>query len=425
MPLNYTICEFINKKIAFGDNFLQFSVVRKVFYTFLYHKKLMRKINVLHIVEDLKVGGIERVIATIATNLDKDKYNLFVWCLARGGYTAEELESKGIKVEILGMGYHCSFPFLLKLCLMMKKARIDILHSHAYTASIIGRLAAILAKIPVIITHVHTNFNRYPKRFIMIERFLSIFTDKVICCSQSVASSVKDYAKIKPDRIEVIYNGVEKSRFSGDSDTGDLRRELGLSATDCVVGCVASLAFHKGQRYILKAAKIIADSGLRKNRIIKFILVGDGPLRKDLERYTLALGIKSEVIFVGLRKDIPEILSIMDMVILPACSSEGLSIALLEAMAKGKPVIGTNIGSIPEIIVNAEVGILIPTKNPQAIADAIISLSNDRERARKIGLAGQRLYLDNFTSELMLQRIEDLYYFLIKEKVLQKRRAFL
>ena len=111
----------------------------------------MRKLNVLQIVEDLKVGGIERIVAAITEGLNREKYNVLVWCLARGGGTADELQEKGMDVEILGMGYRLTPAFFLKLYRKMKRARIDILHAHGYTANKVGRLAALFARVPIVL----------------------------------------------------------------------------------------------------------------------------------------------------------------------------------------------------------------------------------------------------------------------------------
>jgi len=213
----------------------------------------MQKLNILHIVEDLKIGGIERIIATIVENLDREKYNIYVWCLARGGDIADELKNKGIKVEILDMGYRCSLFFLLRLYRKMKQAKIDILHSHGYTATTVGRVAAIFARVPIIFVHAHTSFEKYTKGQILVERFLRFFTDRIILCSQAVAKSAKRYLNLKTEKMVVVYNGVDKPTLMERLTPFETRKEFNLLPDDCVIGCVASLAPHKGHRYLLEA----------------------------------------------------------------------------------------------------------------------------------------------------------------------------
>ena len=171
----------------------------------------MRKKKVLHIVEDLRIGGLERVLASIVLNLDRSKFIPQVWCLAQGGEIADDLIRAGVNVKILGMNSYYNPLNIIKLSNYLRKSKIDIIHTHGYFASTFGRLAAILAGTPVIITHIHTTYYGFKKRNILIERLLSFFTDKIVCVSKSTKEFVEKIERIDKNKTCLIYNGTESA----------------------------------------------------------------------------------------------------------------------------------------------------------------------------------------------------------------------
>ncbi len=372
----------------------------------------MPKIEVLHLVEDLKIGGMERVISAIAGGLDKDRFNVNVWCMSRGGDIFEELVRSGIKAEILGMRSDKDILFLLKLCWKMIRGNIYVLHTHGYPASTLGRLMAVFAGIPVIVSHVHSTYWDYTRKQIFIERFLSGCTDKIICCSRAVADFVTGQEGISPKKVKVIYNGVRGENIGLED------RSQSAEKNEFLVGCVASLVAHKGHKYLLEAAAYVKNNFRPK---VKFILAGDGVLRKELEEYARKLGLAQEVEFRGVVGDIPRLLDSLDVVALVSSEREGLGIALLEAMAAGKPVIGTRVGGIPEVIRDGENGLLVAPQDSPALAKAIISLLEDSQKAKAMGGRGRTMVKESFSLPGMIKRIEDLYQDLIDAKLNQAK----
>lgn len=367
----------------------------------------MEKIDIVHLVEDLKIGGMERIISAIARGLGKDKFKVRVWCLSRGGDIFEELIRSGIKAEVLGMRSDRDILFLLKLYWKMIRGNIRVLHTHGYPASTLGRLTAIFAGIPVIVSHVHSTYWNYTRKQILIERFLSRFTDRIVCCSQAVADFVTGQEGIGPKKVKVIYNGVSEENFRPADKSGTPEKN------EFLVGCVASLAAHKGHKYLLEAAAYVKNNFRPK---VKFILAGDGVLRKELEEYASKLGVAQEVEFRGVVGDIPQLLESLDVAVLVSSEREGLGIALIEAMAAGKPVIGTNIGGIPEVIQDGENGLLVAPKDSLALAKAIISLLEDNQRAEAMGKRGKTIARERFSLPAMIRQIEDVYQDLIDAK---------
>ncbi len=372
----------------------------------------MKKLQVIHLVEDLKTGGAERVTADIVEGLDRKRFEARVWCVARGGETADELVEKRVEVRILGISSYHNPLNIIRLSRLLRKEEPDIIHTHGYFASVIGRLAAKKAGIPTIIAHVHSTYWEYKKRHILIERHLSRCTHKIICCSEAVRNFVTGHEKIKEDKTAVIYNGVDEERFFPGQDSSSARERLGIDRGSPVVGTVSSLTPHKGQEFLIQAAAKIQE----KYPATRFLIVGDGPLRRSLEEQAQRLGLQSSLIFTGARRDIPDMLSLMDIFVLPSSSREGLGMAIIEAMAMEKPTVASNIGGIPEAVLDRETGLLVPPGDSEALAKAIIELIDDPGRAKAMGKKGSERFAQKFTRKRMLSNIENLYLDLTSQK---------
>jgi glycosyltransferase involved in cell wall biosynthesis len=380
----------------------------------------MNKINVLHIIEDLNVGGLEELLSIIATGLNRDRYNIYVCCIEEGGQIAQELINHGIKVDILGINtYHNPFN-ILRLAKYIKERKIDIIHTHMYFANTFGRLAAILAKTPIVISATYSNYFEYKKRNILMERFLSRFTDVIIAASNSIKEFNAKQQRISLDKFKVIYDCASTEKFSKRMNSGVVKGQLGIEPDYSVVGCVARLSLVKGHSYLIRAAAEV----LKRYPKVKFLLVGDGPVRKELENLTEELGIEDKVIFAGARRDIPEMLSVMDIFVLPSALREGCPLSVLEAMAMSKPVIASRLGGIPEEVSDGESGILVPPKDSKSLAEAIIKLLLDKSEARRMGQVGKKIFKHKFTKEIMLKKLESLYEELIAKK-LSKRILYI
>ncbi len=367
----------------------------------------MDKINVVHLVEDLNVGGLERTIATIAFKINKDKFNIKVWCLVKGGKILDELRDNAIDVEILGMKSPHNPLFYIKLVRKLRNNGIHIAHTHGVTANGIGCMAAILAKTPVIITHIHTIHIKQSYKSTLKDRFLNIFTDKIICCSKAVADFVIEKERVNSRKVIVIYNGVDIDKFKSKSD--GIVEDKGVFT----IGCIASLYPHKGHYSLLEAVKKVTQKTPQK---VKLIIVGDGILRDDLENYAEKLGIKELVEFKGIISDIASVMPMFNLIILPSSKREGLGLSLIEAMASGLPVIGTNIGGISEVIDDGKSGLLIEPNDSESMAKAILLIINDKNKALAMGERGREIVKDKFSACFMVREIENLYIELFKQK---------
>lgn len=362
--------------------------------------------RVLHTVEDLKIGGIETLIASIAAGLDPTRFTVEVWCLARGGRIADELAEKGIPVNILGMKSYYNPLHVLRLGRLMREGRFHVLHTHGYFAGTFSRMAAPFGRVPVIIHHVHSTYTHYSPRNIRIERFLSRFTDQTVCISKAVQNFVLQTLGVRKDKTRVIYNGVPSHvDESCGIDRETMRARLGIKKEDLAIIVVAHLTANKGHQILFEAMDLLGKKALGA----KLIVVGDGPLRSDLQSLASRLGIAPAVIFAGYRRDVMSLLRMSDLCVLPTQTREGLGIALLEAMAMGLPVVGSNLGGIPEVIEEGETGFLVAPGSSAELSQAIERLARDPSLRQRMGRKGRERYEQKFTLQKMLHHIESLY----------------
>ena len=367
------------------------------------------KINIVHLVEKLQIGGLEKVLTTIVLNLNKEKYNVSVWCLRKGGFFANRLIENGIDVKILGISTSRNPIDIYKLYKLLKHHKIDLIHTHAYAAGTIGRISAFLAGVSVIISHNHSVYVHFNRYFHFVEWALSHITDRIICISNIVKKFANETQGISTKRLIVIHNGIDNVRPVPVEAAIELKEELGIPPEHTVIGTITHMQEHKGVLYLVQSA----SSLLRSRKDLVFLLVGNGKQEGELKKLCINLKVEKSVVFTGERSDIPEILSIIDVFVLPSIR-EGLGLSILEAMACGKPVIATDVGGIPEVVKDGVSGILVPPKDPEALKDAILELLDDKGKQETMGCNGKRICDESFNSSTMVNKIEHLYDSLIK-----------
>lgn len=386
------------------------------------------KILHVHTLPVISGSGIHTLI--IMKGLDRSKYKVEFAC-APGGDLIKEvvncgIEFKPIKHFVQEINVYHDLIALWELVYLLKKEKYDIIHTHNSKAGFIGRLAAKIVRVPIIIHTIHGfafhEFEKPPRRilFIFLERLAAKFADKLI----TVSEPLKRWGlRLKIGRAEqyiTIHDGIEIEKFKKvNIDIEEKKQEFGIKQGELVVGVVSKLWEGKGHRDILKAAKGV----IKKIPNVRFMFVGEGYLREELERLTQQLGLSENIIFTGFRRDIPEITAIFDIAVL-ASYYEGMGRVLLEAMVLAKPVVATKVGGIVDVVEDGKTGFLVPPKNPKALAEAMIRLLSD-ERLRKIMGKEARKRIDTrFSVQAMVSKIEEVYQELIKRKegILRKRR---
>ena len=369
--------------------------------------KASRPVTVLHAVEDLKVGGMERVIASIVTRLNPARYASRVLCVTRGGAVADELSRKGVPVTVLGLDNYHRPGQLLSLYRWLRKNPCHILHSHGYFAGVFARIAGFPTGIPYIVTHVHSAYIDYKTRHRSMEKLLSFRTDRIICVSRTVQDWVVDAVGIDRGKTVVVYNGpgFDPEGWPDESVSLTRRRACGIQDGDTVFTIVASLTSNKGHHVLLESFSGL----LAAYPDATLLVVGDGPLRSELEDRARQMAINRKVIFTGLQTDVMAWLGISDVCLLPSQFREGLGLALIEAMAAGLPVIGTRIGGIPEVITDDENGLLVPPGNTEALTHAMMRMARDRDSRIRMGRRGREIYEEKFSLSGMIRNIEAVY----------------
>jgi len=348
------------------------------------------------------------------TGLNKDRYGVEFAC-APGGPLIDEVVEQGINFRpvknfVQKINPYCDSVALWELICLMRQEKYDIVHTHNSKAGFIGRLAAKIAGVPIIVHTIHGfafhEYERSPRRilFICLERFAAKFTDKLITISEPLRQWGLDLGIGKPERYVTIYSGIEIDKFQVKIDIEEKRRQFGIKSTDLVVGVVSKLWEGKGHKCILQAARNV----ITKVPNVKFMFVGEGYLREELEALTQQLGLNNHVIFSGFRTDLPELTSTFDIAIL-ASFFEGLGRVLLEAMVLGKPVIATKVGGIVDVVDDGKTGILVPPNDSNALAGAIVRLLSDDDLRKKMGKAGKEKIDAKFSAQTMVSQIEKVY----------------
>lgn len=372
----------------------------------------MKPLNVLHIMTKLPVGGVENQLLTVLGKYDKSRFSPIVCSLADKGEIGKEIENLGIEVFPLHkLKHRFDYTIVKDICRLVREKKVTVVRTHQYHANLYGRLAARSARVPCIVASVHNVYTRDKKiHRRMINRYLARFTDKVIAVSGAVKKDIMKYDGLGDEKIDVICNGVDIKRYSS-SDRNEVRSKLDIDQDVPVIGTVGRLTFQKGQKYLLESVSKL------KNKFpgLLLLIVGDGPLRDELEHHAETLGIRDSVQFLGVRRDVPELMSAMDIFVLPSLW-EGLANALVEAMAAGKPVIATDIPQIGEVINSGNVGILVPAKKSDAIAQSIELLLSDNSLAKKYGDAAYERVALAFSIDVTLKKYTELYETILGRK---------
>ncbi|HJR76038.1 MAG TPA: glycosyltransferase [Nitrospiraceae bacterium] len=348
-------------------------------------------------------GGAERVITKLATSLNRQTYYRTVACLFRPGWLKQQCEANGIATHLVKNRASLDPRLVKDLLRIIKLEKISLIHAHEFDAIIHGTMAACLASLPVVATIHGKNYFWEKRRRRLAYRLVSRYA-RMVAVSEDLRRFVVHSTGIKEARVSVIYNGVEGLSAYGSKEIDKTKEELGLPPSHRVIGIVGSLYPVKGHKYLLDAVPAI----LHEYPETVFLLIGKGALEAQLIEQAKRLNIEDHVKFLGLRDDIQKLLALMDLFVLPSLS-EGLSMSILEAMMAGKPIVATDVGGNPELIVNGESGFLVPSENSEALATSIVSLLKDAARATRFGENGRRRATLFFGHDRMVEQYCGLY----------------
>jgi glycosyltransferase involved in cell wall biosynthesis/protein-tyrosine-phosphatase len=355
-------------------------------------------------------AGAEVQVATLTSYLAASpEIDLFV-VLFNDGELAGELRRRAIPVTVIDERSNNGFQIVMALAGFFKAHRINLVHTHRYKDNLLGILAAKLARVPRVVRTIHGLMEpmrgwRHAKYrvFETIDRLaLWHFGDIVIAVSRHTANALKA-SGYRPSSIRCIHNGVDLSGVRGVRDRDEVRRELGLATDAILIGTVGRLTEVKAQDDFLRAAVSI----LEQQPAARFLIVGDGPLESGLRRLTAELGLTRQVVFAGGRSDVFDLTAAMDVFVLPSLA-EGMPMALLEAMTLGTPVVATAVGGVPEIVTHRSSGLLVPPRDPRALASACLE-ATDGQLARLMCAGARQVVAAGFSRETNGGKVMEAY----------------
>jgi len=364
-----------------------------------------RKLRLLQITHDLDLGGLQQVVYNLCRTIDRSQFEISVLCLRERGCFAADVEALGIPVYLLEQKANgADYLAFLKVARLLKQLQTDVIHTHNTQPFFDGTLGALLAGVKTIVHTDHARSFPDKTRYMVAEWLMSQFAYKVVGCSEHTSRQLIKYEKISRRKIVTIPNGIDESRFQITIDKQQKRSELGITKSGPILGVAVRLSEQKGITYLLKAMPAI----LENHPDVTLVIAGDGDLKNELETEAAALNIADSVIFAGARRDIPELLQLFDIYVMPSLW-EGLPMIILEAMAAGCPIVATDVGGNGSAVIDNQTGLLVKPHNSVMLAEAINRLLSQPElRARLTGAAAE-LFQRQFSAHSMTRRYEKLY----------------
>ena len=383
-------------------------------------------VKILHIITRLDMGGsAQNTILSCIGLADKYEIILTHGLSLESKMTDQEIESinshienakdRGVKLVsipslIRNINPFKDFHSLMSILKLIKIEKPVIVHTHSSKAGLLGRLAAWISRVPLIIhtPHGHVFYGHFGKAvsklFLHIERLLDIITDHTIALTEQEG---RDYIKLSvspPNKITTIHSGIDLESFIENKiDVAGKKNSLGFNTEGQIIGTVGWLLPIKGPGYLLKAMGFVWE----RYPDAQLVYVGKGDLENDLKEKASQMGVSDNVKFLGWRNDVHEIMQVFDVFVLPSLN-EGMGRVIVEAMAAGKPVVASNTGGIPDLVKNNENGLLFPPGDEKILAQSIINILEDPGKAESMGQKG-RLYSQDFSMEAMINKIEKLY----------------
>ena len=387
------------------------------------------KLRVLRAITRLNIGGPAIHVILLTRGLQNDR---FASALVTGLESPSEgtlrtlAVARGVHPHVVAeLGREVSpvndLRATLSMYRLIRRMRPHIVHTHMAKAGTAGRLAARLAGVPIVVHtfHGHT-FHSYFGRaktalFLQIERTLGRLTDRIVAVGEEQRRDIAGHGVAPLDKIVPIPLGLEiDDLLDAERERGGLRGELGMEESARLVGIVARLVPIKAHEVFLAAAARVRAAEPRA----QFLVVGDGERRRELEALARALGLGDAGRFLGWRADMKRLYADLDVVALSS-NNEGSPVALIEALAAARPVVATDVGGVSAVVRHGQTGLLVPPRDPAALADGMLELLRDSARAETLGRAGRAWVYPRHAASRLVRDVEGLYLELAREKGLR------
>ena len=378
--------------------------------------------HVAQIATRMDTGGVPSHIMTLARGLQCN-YAVTLVCGKLDPKHESALAAAGVPVIFVDFRrlLHplADIRTLVTLVRILRAGRFDVVHTHMSKAALVGSIAAVIARVPVVVNTAHNlGFVAMPHAvlralFWLYDRMLfAAAVDSVITVAENVRARMVSSRMIALDKVVSIHNGIDTALFDKrPAAAAECRSEFSNEPDAVLIVTVARLVWFKGLDTLIDAAHAV----FAECPLARLVIVGDGPLHDRLVEQAAQLGIADRVLFTGERIDIPAILGAADIFVLSSVS-EGMPISILEAMASAKPVVATAVGGVPELLTEGETGLLVPPAQPAALATALVKLACDPELRRSMGARGRARVDQEFSASAMVERTAALYARLLRQK---------
>ncbi|HVM38989.1 MAG TPA: glycosyltransferase [Sphingomicrobium sp.] len=368
----------------------------------------MRQVRILHLTSTpAGIGGVERLLLDLAPHYDRARVhvahcNLFDQAQGSGRFPTA-LKATGLPyVEIEGSRWHHLPGIIGQLLAAIRRERIDVLHLHMVHATIVGGLVALLSPGLSVVVTKHYVYRALASRMLrLLDRLSTNRADAIVAVSGHVRDDLVAHGAQRA-KSEVIHNGMDLEAF--DRQAAAPSQPLARQEGGALIGCVGNLNPIKGHEYLVRAMPRV----LQRFPTARLVMIGEGGAKAELEALARALGVEGAVIMAGFRGDVPAVMRQIDICVQPSLQ-EAFGIVLLEAMAAARPVVATGVEGIPEIVVDGTTGLLVPPRDPEALAKAICALLQDGEARRAMGSAGRSRVEQRFDIRTTVRAYEELY----------------
>ena len=391
---------------------------------------MAEKIKIFRLMTRLNIGGpaIQGAILTNAFNNEKFESVLVAGVMERGEEQMDFLLSKyGVKPIFIPKLKREIRPLadivsLYRICKLMKQYRPDIVHTHTAKAGFLGRVAAFFVRVPIRVHtfHGHTFYGYFNSlknsMFLFVERVLAKLTNAIIAISPLQHKDITETYKVtKKDKCEIIPLGLDLDDYLRINFFPKHKENIGLKNEDIVIGTVGRITEIKNHKLFLDIAQIFYDSDIAKNISVKFILIGGGELKDEIESYKNKLGLKDKVFLTGWQKNMTKIYSAMDIFVLTS-KNEGTPISMIEAMASGIPAVSTEVGGVADVLIDNETGYLVNDFDKKDFVKKLIKLISDKDLRERMGKTARDSVKNKFSKGRLIRDINILYEKLIKER---------
>lgn len=377
-----------------------------------------KKIKVLIVITRLTIGGDTNVVLDIADYLNS--HPLYQVQLAVGPVLKHEVDltylayEHNIPTTVIPSLVNYIKPWvnlkaLYELFTLIRREKFDIVHTHSSVGGVVGRLAAFLARVPVIVHHVHgwgiqENMSTAVRTlYLILERICALFTDRLIAVSAPTIQKGLVYRICKEEKFALIYNGINLQKFRQKVDRQKVLSDLGLDPECKIVGMIARLDQQKNPLDFIRAAAAV----VKKYPKVQFLIAGDGSLRSECESLIDELNLRGTFFLLGYRDDINKIMPILTLTVLSSLW-EGLPVVFQEAMSAGKPTVANDVDGARDVIIDGETGYLVTPHEYEEMAERIVYLLNNDAICHEMGLTAQK-YSERFSGEKMVENITSLY----------------